>query len=52
MVVNLTYAEVQHLLAMLKWAQEVGGYTGNRDHYYARTTRLIEKLEHKEDEYR
>lgn len=52
MVINLTYAEIQHLLKLLRWDQESGDFSGDRGHYYARTKQLIVKLTHKEDEYR
>lgn len=38
---SLTFAEVNHLAALLEADRESGSYAGPREQYYARTERLL-----------
>jgi len=41
-LLELSQAEIRHILALLREAELEGSYYGNKAQYYARTKRLIE----------
>lgn len=45
MTITLTVVEARHLIMLLLHDHESGEYAGNRQQYYARTERLLRKLE-------
>ena len=42
--VSLTDTERNHLLSLLEWNERDGIYYGNKDYYWRRHQKLIEKL--------